>query len=267
MENFKPENKAENELSLEEKLEKSEAENKDLKEKLDNREKLLKIIAHDLRSPIGNNTVFIDHLNESIKNKTMTEHELPVYLEMLSTQSRNTYKLLVDLFEWVKIQQGGIKPELLPTDLYAEVENSIASLKEIAKRKEVDLENKISSENVKILADSNMLNTIVRNLTSNAIKYTEKGGNIIISSKNNNDNVEIHISDDGVGLSDDAKQNIFDVLNPSKEGTEGEKGTRFGLSICKEFVEKMNGTIRVESEGEGKGTTFIITLPAGEKSK
>jgi signal transduction histidine kinase len=105
-----------------------------------------------------------------------------------------------------------------------------------------------------------MLKTVIRNLCSNAIKFTQEKGCILITCKNEDDLVKIYVKDDGMGLSEDRKNKLFDGTGYTTLGTNGEKGTGFGLPMCKEMIEKMNGTIEVESEGLGKGTTFIITL-------
>ncbi len=269
MENFNNEasnNSLEKAMSLEEKVEKLEAENKELKDKLENRDKLLGILAHDLRSPLGLTTVMVDSLLTSVKEDSATDKQERAFLEMISVQSKNTFKLLEDLLAWIRIQKEGISVEMLNIDLSKNVNDSISPLLGIAKEKEIKLENKVPN-NTNISTDTNMLQTVIRNITSNAIKYTHKGGNISILSEQKGNVVEVHIADDGIGLSEKSKNEIFSSLAASRPGTEGEKGTRFGLAICKEFMEKMNGSIRVESEGEGKGTTFILTLPTEKKDQ
>ena len=254
----------EKELSLDERVKKLEVENKELKDKLENREKLFRIIAHDLRGPVGNTTVFIKLLSEYVKDGSISNEELADNLDIIYKNSEETSKLLEDLLTWGNLQQDGIKPEILAMNLVNQVENSIAPLLQIAKNKNINLENKVSG-NIEILADRVMLETVIRNLSSNAIKFTNSDGNISISSEKRNNLVEIYIKDDGVGLNDDQKKNLFESIGVSTKGTNKEKGTGLGISICKEMVEKMGGTIKVESEGEGKGTTFTVTLPEGGK--
>jgi len=261
--NEAPEIPVERELSLAKKLEISEAKNKELQEKLEYIKKLFGIIAHDLKGPVNTTTVFTELLSEYIKDGSITMEELADNLDMIYRNSDATSKLLEDLLTWSRLQLDEIKPEILAMNLAKEIEISVAPLLLAMKQKEIKFENKIPND-LDILADSNMLQTVVRNLSSNAIKFTNQGGNISISCEKKDNLVEIHITDDGVGLSEDKVKNLFESTGISTLGTNEEKGTGFGLSICKEMVEKMGGNIKVISEGKSKGTTFIVTLPAGE---
>jgi signal transduction histidine kinase len=257
MENFKPENKAENELSLEKRLEISEAKNKEYEE-------TIKIIGHDLKGPITAWSNIVNILimraegGDSIDNK-----ELVDILKEITKNSDNISKLLENILEWNKLKQEGKKPEMFVLDLSSEINNSTAVLSEIIKAKGVKLENQVSKD-IKVLANSNMIQTVLRNLSSNAIKYTNEGGNIVISSEKSDDNIKILIKDDGVGINKEKLEKLFKNIVVSSEGTKGETGTGLGLLLCKENVEKMGGTISVESE-EGKGTTFTISLPSGKE--
>ena len=256
----------EKELSLDERVKKLEVENKELKDKLENREKLFRIISHDLKGPVSNTAIFIKLLSEYIKDGSISNEELINNLDTILQNSENTSKLLEDLLTWSKLQQDEIKPEILVMNLTNQVENSIALLLQKAKEKNINFENKVSG-NIEILADRVMLETVIRNLSSNAIKFTNSGGNISISYEKKNNLVEIYIKDDGIGLKDEQKKNLFESIGVSTNGTGKETGTGLGISICKEMVEKMGGNIKVESEGEGKGTTFIVTLPTEEGGK
>lgn len=254
----------EQEASKLEKMEKLEKENEELKGKLENMKKLFRIIAHDLKTPVGNTAVFINLLSKELKNGNMSKEELIENLDMVSRSSEATHKLLEDLLKWTRLQQEGMKPEISTLELANQVEDSIAPLIQTAKEKGVNLKNKVSKD-IDIFADGNMLNAIIRNLSSNAIKFTKGGEQVSISSLRKGDQVEIYVKDNGVGLNEEQVKKLFDNVGFSNEGTNGEKGTGFGLSICKEMLYLMNGTIRAESEGEGKGTTFIVTLPSGDK--
>lgn len=254
----------EQEASHIEKMEKLEKDNEELKGKLENMKKLFRIIAHDLKTPVGNIAVFIDLLSKELKDGNMSKEELTENMEMISRSSEATHKLLEDLLKWTRLQQEGMKPEISTLELSNQVEDSILPLIQTAKEKGVSLENEVPKD-IDVLADGNMLNAIIRNLSSNAIKFTKGGERISISSLPKGDQVEIYVKDNGVGLNEEQVGKLFDNVGFSNEGTKGEKGTGFGLSICKEMLSLMNGTIRAESEGEGKGTTFIVTLPAGVK--
>lgn len=267
MENFVMEGeKINTEISKESELQlKNESlvkENKELKDKLETSNQLIRIISHDLKTPIGNTrgllglylSEFDDFSKEEIKNSLLWLYE----------QSKNTEKLLYDLLELNRLQKDGIIPEIKNLNLEEQIEEALLTVRENASRKKIDLSVEINEEsfnNSEVKADPLMLQTVIRNLTSNAVKFTNEGGKILISYKQDNNLMKIFIKDDGVGLSEERINNLFKKIRETTEGTNKEKGTGFGLSICKLMIEKMGGNISVESEGEGKGSTFIITLP------
>jgi two-component system, sensor histidine kinase and response regulator len=257
-------------LSPEEKLlekfkvenEKLLAKNKELEEKVESRDQFIEIIAHDLKSPMSGINNLVNLLLEKVD--TMPKEQMIFLLSAISQQGESTYRLLEDLLEWVKFQKDGIKPEISNLKLLNQIEDAIAPLLQIAKNKEIKLDNQVSNKDIEVQAGSMMLKTVIRNLTSNSIKFTKKGGNILISSKIKGDTLEITVSDDGVGLNEKTKESLFKGIVSSSTGTNNEKGTGLGLSLCYEMVTKMGGTIRAESEGQGKGSQFIITLPKGK---
>jgi len=132
---------------------------------------------------------------------------------------------------------------------------------EAAKGKEIAISYDIP-EDLSVFADRNMLESIIRNLSSNAVKFTPKGGSVYVSAKSMPDNsVEISIKDTGIGMGKDITDNLFRLdIDTSRKGTEDELSTGLGLIICKDFIEKHGGKLRVESE-EGKGSTFYFTIP------
>lgn len=245
--------------------EKLRDEIKKLKIQLEVRDKLFKILSHDLRAPIGNFSIVIDYLLENLENGSSNNEELVEMMTEISKQSKSMAQLLMNLMKWIKLQNEGINPKFEIIDLVNQINDSIAPLLSSAKEKEINIKNK-GTEKINIVGDPDMLQLIIRNITSNAIKFTENGGNILISFKNEKDNVEIYIKDDGIGLDENNIKSLFENIGNSELGTKGEKGTGLGLSLCKEMIEKMGGSISVESEGEGKGTTFIVTLPTGKNS-
>jgi len=250
-------------LQLEEMREENKilkAENERINNVLKDNRILIHIIAHDLKGPIGTNGVLADVLVSYLNDGSVTKEELKKGLEDISKNSEGAFNLLEELVTWVRLKEDGLKPEMLSLKLEDQVNESIEPLLVQAERKGVDFKNQTSSD-VNILADSNMLKTVIRNLSSNAIKFTEENkGEIIISSEKVNNFIKIYIKDNGVGLSANQQNQLFNGTGITTTGTNGEKGTGFGLPMCKELIEKMNGTIEVESEGEGKGTKFIITL-------
>ena len=232
--------------------------NKELVESNNTKDKLFSIIAHDLRSPFNSILGFSDLLFENLQEfETAETKEL---LGIINASAKNTLVLLDNLLNWAKSQTGQInfKPEkVVLSPIIQEVfelSNSSAKNKNI-------LLNYIQSEEIVVLADPNMIKTVLRNLISNAIKFTNSKGKIDLTALQNNNFIEIAVSDNGVGMSNETRKKLFDIsTNITTKGTANEKGSGLGLILCKEFVEKHGGKIWIESE-EGKGSDFKFTLP------
>ncbi len=238
--------------------EKAEENEIQLKELNATKDKLFSIIAHDLRSPfnsiLGFSSLLIDEIKE-INSEKPTE-----YINLINSAVNNTLILLDNLLSWAKSQTGQIvfKPEEinLTSVIYKiiELSNSIAEIKNISL-------NHNPSDEIEVYTDQNMLKTVLRNLISNAIKFTQPGGNINVFAISKQNQVEITISDDGVGMNKETINILFKIdTNYTTTGTANEEGSGLGLVLCKEFVEKLGGNIWVESE-EGKGSDFKFTLP------
>ncbi len=222
--------------------------------------KFFSIIAHDLRSPFNAILGFSELLLK--KHKQYDDEEREKYLEYLHESSKNTYELVENLFTWAISQSSIIKftPENL--DIKTIVSLAISKNEGAANRKDIKLVNNIVDEII-ISADKNMLNTVLRNLISNSVKFTHKNGKVTVSYKLNNKLgfVEISVTDTGIGMSDEQMKSLF-VINEkeSYQGTDNEQGSGLGLILCKEFVEKHKGEIWAEST-IGKGSIFHFTLP------
>ena len=227
------------------------------------KDKFLSIIAHDLKSPFNSMLGFSSLLNDNF-NEYSTE-EIKKFFAAIHFGIKNTYKLLENLLLWSRTQIGGIDFNPEKINLYLTSVDSIKLLNQLSEDKTIIIKNQIS-ENLYINADKYMISTIIRNLISNAIKFTPKGGEITINTnkirdKNNRKFTEILIADNGVGISKEMQLRLFDISkNTSTAGTENEKGTGLGLILCKEFTEKHNGKIKVESK-EGSGSVFSFTIP------
>jgi signal transduction histidine kinase len=158
------------------------------------------------------------------------------------------------------LQSGRIKVEKGVINL-AEMGVEIINLyKDAADNKQLELVNNIN-ENILVYADKYMIDTIIRNFVSNSIKFTNSGGKIIIKGVINGDNAEVSVTDSGIGISIENQKNLFRIDEQfRRDGTANEKGTGLGLILCKEFIEKNNGVLWVESE-EGKGSRFSFTVP------
>ncbi|PKP22063.1 MAG: hypothetical protein CVU02_00780 [Bacteroidetes bacterium HGW-Bacteroidetes-19] len=226
------------------------------------KDKFFSIIAHDLRSPFNGFLGLTEEMVMDLPNLTM--NQIQKFAVTIRTSATNLYRLLNNLLEWTQAQKGTISFSPNNLNLLVLADECLILVKESAKMKEIDLVLDIP-EKLEIFADKNMIQTVIRNFVSNAVKFTHKGGNVSLTAKKNSNNeIEVSISDTGIGMSAQMIEDLFriDVQNVRK-GTEGELSTGLGLQLCKEFVEKHNGTIWVESS-EGIGTTFSFTLPSKE---
>ena len=227
------------------------------------KDKFFSIIAHDLRSPFSSFLGLTQIMSEELPNLTMDEIK-EIALTMRSSAT-NLFNLLENLLQWARVEQGLIPFNPKIVQLRAMVSESIAMVLEPAKNKGIDLTCDIP-DNIEVIADSNMFQTIIRNLISNAMKFTPKGGKICLSAKASSDkSVEISIKDSGIGMSRALVDNLFRTdVQTSRKGTEGEPSSGLGLMLCKEFIEKHGGKIWAESE-EGKGSIFYFTLTIGNR--
>lgn len=227
------------------------------------KDKLFSIIGHDLRSPFNSILGFSKLLLDN--HKEYDESQRETYLKIINNSSQKTYQLLENLLTWSQSQTGTIKftPEKINIKKLTHEVNSL--LEESASNKNIKLLANID-EDLSISADKNMINTVIRNLVSNAIKFTPKGGVIKVESntfidETNTELAKISVQDNGVGISPVIQSKLFKLTeNITTKGTEDESGNGLGLIICKEFVEKNGGTIWVESEID-KGSTFHFTIP------
>jgi len=223
------------------------------------KDKFFSIIAHDLRSPLISFLGITKLLAEDLPNLTI--NEIQDMARGMEKSADGLFCLLENLLEWSRLQRGLINLCLDKLGLRQNVAKTVETLVELARKKEIEIENQIPEELV-VTVDENMLASIIRNLVSNALKFTYKGGRIDIDAKSlDEDFVQVSISDNGIGMDADILNNIFNKnVQTSRQGTNGEPSSGLGLIICKDFIEKHNGKIWAESE-EGKGSTFYFTLP------
>ena len=227
-----------------------------LKELNTTKDKLFSIIAHDLRTPFTN----IIGLTGLLIDNSIDFEESEKYIKILNSSAKNTLILLDNLLNWAKSQTGQLifKPE--KTIISNVIQEIIALNKLHADTKSISV-SYTSSNDLEVFADVNMLRTVLRNLISNAIKFTNTGGHVNIKSILKNKHVEISISDNGIGMNEEKHKSLFEIIsNTTTLGTANENGSGLGLVLCKEFVNKNGGTIWAESE-EGKGSCFKFTLP------
>jgi len=222
------------------------------------KDKFFSIIAHDLKSPFNAIVGFSELLMEQINEKNYEGiHE---YAKIISQSSLQAMDLLMNLLEWSRAQSGRmlfIPEKMKLVDL---IEENILLFQGIARQKSITI-NKFLPDKITVFADESMIGTVLRNLISNAIKFTSKGGEINISAVKRLKEVLVSVSDNGIGIAPQRLEKLFRIdEGDSTRGTNDEKGTGLGLILCKEFVENHGGTIGAESK-EGKGSTFYFSLP------
>ncbi len=219
--------------------------------------KVFAIVAHDLRSPLTS----MQGILFLMKSGDLSKTEKDDFLEKLETSVQRNIDVMEDLLSWAKEQMQGITFAKEKVHLFEAVNSVILKQEESAEKKGVILKNEVSKD-VEILADKNGLDLILRNLLSNSIKFTNADDEIRFTCTENENSVQLCVIDTGVGMSEEVIDKVFSntSISFSKRGTMGEVGTGFGLSLVKEFVKKLDGTLSVKSE-EGKGSTFCIEFP------
>ncbi len=234
------------------------AANEQLQELNASKDKFFSIIAHDLRGPFSTLLMMTEFVLESFE--TMSQSDLKYKLERMQVSAERLLTLLQNLLTWARIQRGAIQYEPVSFDLAAVVEDNLLLLESRADHKGVTLTNGIQTE-LQVYGDPQMVDTILRNLFSNAMKFTERGGSIHVSADVSGKMVDVLVADTGCGINEAGLSKIFRIdAQYTRTGTEGERGSGLGLVLCRELVEQQGGSIRVDSI-VGEGTTFRFTLP------
>jgi PAS domain S-box-containing protein len=233
-------------------------QNRKLAEANATKNKFFKIIGHDLKSPIGQIVNFASLIEDNFEH--YSDADLIKFIKLMKETSFNSLKLLDNLLTWASSQANSISFQPIECNLHYAVETTIELLRRNAGEKNIEIVNQIDSE-IELFADRNMLSTILRNLISNAVKFTFENGSVTISAVQGSNQTVISIADNGCGISDSTKEKLFKIESGvSTRGTNNEKGTGLGLILCKEFVDKHNGEIWIKSE-EGKGSVFSFSIP------
>ncbi len=237
-------------------LKKSEQE---LKELNVTKDKFFSIIAHDLKNPFNIILGYSDLLSDDFEY--YNDKDKIKFISEINRSAKTTFNLLENLLTWAQSQQGKIKIQKENLNLLELVQMAVTPYTPNSRNKNITIEIDIT-ENKIILADKYTMSTVISNLINNAVKFTPENGKIKITSSVNLSWVEIFIEDTGVGMSKNQQNNLFNINNKNNStlGTNKESGTGLGLMLCKEFVEKNNGTIQVKSK-IGRGSIFIIKLP------
>ncbi len=245
-------------VMLEKTLNQLNKTNEELNQLNASKDKFFSIISHDLKSPFNSILGFSELLHEQIKNKDYSEIEL--YSELVNKSATKAFDLLMNLMEWSRSQTGRITYNPESFDIVETILEMISLFQEIAEQKNIQILSSLPPQLI-IFADKAMINTIFRNLISNAIKFTPMEGSITVSIVENEHHYLFSVRDSGIGIPKDQIYKLFRIdEHYTTKGTNQETGTGLGLILCKEFVEKHSGQIWVESE-EGKGSTFSFTIP------
>ena len=231
---------------------------KQLQQLNNTKNKLFSIISHDLRGPVGSIKQGLEmitsgkKLDENFKNRLLDE---------LKIASKTTFNLLENLLNWSRIQSHSIDLNPKSFVLNEAIINNVDLLQPNAKLKSINV-NINAYKLINVFADNDAVNLVIRNLLTNAIKFTPENGTVTVSASDKGKEIEVVISDTGVGMSEEVIAKIFRATsNYTTFGTKGEKGSGLGLILCKEFVEKNGGELSVKSE-VGSGTSFAFTIPA-----
>lgn len=224
----------------------------------EDKNKFFSILSHDLRGPFSSLLGFSDMLLRNIDK--YDSDKIKTHVEYINEISNNTYNLLEDLLLWSGSQSGNLKFEpamINVSELYREI---IRTMSPSIGNKKITLRY-IADENATVFGDLDMLNTVLRNLISNSIKFTHEGGEILLSCNNLNNCTLLSVSDNGIGIPEKDQAKLWNITTTyTVKGTNGETGTGMGLILCKDFIEKHGGKIWVESKN-GQGSTFKMTLP------
>lgn len=235
-----------------------EKQKKELERANATKDKFFSIIAHDLKNPFASLIGASDLLVEN--SEELSREQIQTFSGIINKSARQAHRLLENLLTWSRMQTGSIAWKPKEIDLWDLVNEVVILHTGSAENKEIEIKASIH-EDLRIMADPNMINTVVRNLVSNAIKFTPRGGKINVSSYFNEKYIEIWVSDSGIGIDSEDQKKLFRIDEQvTNNGTENETGTGLGLLLCKEFVERHKGKIWVESS-LGKGSVFKFSLP------
>ncbi|MCX7832634.1 MAG: HAMP domain-containing histidine kinase [Ignavibacteria bacterium] len=254
-----------NEITYFKELEKKLKEYTDeLKELNRSKDKYFSILAHDLRGPFTALLGFSNLLKEDFDY--LSREEIKHYISLINSSSKNIYGLIENLLQWSRLQTGRLEYQPANTNLNLLVEEVVLLYKSQANSKYIDIIEDIPT-NTYVYADENMLRSVLQNLVSNSIKFSDEGGKVIISAEENNNKYKITVSDTGIGIHPEVIDKLFKIdFHYTTPGTRDERGSGLGLILCKEFIEKHGSHIEVKSE-QKIGTTISFDLKKGKVLK
>lgn len=227
------------------------------------KDKLMSVLAHDLRGPVGNFGAAIEMLLEDFENQD--KNLIRQTLEHLRKSASDIMILLQNLLEWSRNRTQSHASDPLLFDLSGIISENISLLADTALQKNIRLH--YQPQKIKVFADRNMISSVLRNLISNAIKFSNPGSDVNITASENNETATVKVGDSGIGIDPDKLKTIFSPDNfHSTWGTANEKGSGLGLKLCADFIRKNYGSIKAESQ-PGKGSVFTFTLPLNTPTK
>ena len=224
------------------------------------KEKLLSVMSHDIKSPLNSLKGMLQILNQG----AIDQDDFRSYTRYIESDLNNTSMMVENVLYWTASQMKGIHAKVEPFDLKTAVEENIRLVRTIATNKNLVVHHNLS-EATEILADKNILNLVLRNLISNAIKFSFEGGEINIATSMKGGSLIIEVCDQGVGMSVEKRDDLFaSRTTVSATGTMNEKGTGLGLALCREYLKEAGGDLQVESTPD-KGSVFRVTIPLGSR--
>lgn len=235
---------------------------RELKEQIAIKDKFFSIIAHDVRNPFTGIINYTKILQT--QDRTIDPEELKRIFKIINTTATQGYDLLENLLKWSKSQTGSLQITPVCLSLLNSIESCVHLVENQSRGKNITLRVDVDSA-LTVNTDKDMFETIIRNLISNAVKFTNPDGMVTVFSQFDDHEIRILVQDNGIGISPDEKEKLFriDSKLQSRKGTADETGSGLGLILCSEFAMQLGGAITFESE-EGNGTTFILHLPAGK---
>lgn len=248
-------------LELKHSREKIQESEKSLRELNATKDKFFSIISHELKNPFAG----LISLSEILMNIDVSDaQQIAKFSGMLNQLTHQVYELLENLLEWSRLQTGNLKTSIEECDLIKIIRHVTALYETTASNKNINLSFKAEDDSVAVMADETMLDTILRNLISNALKFTPENGKVIVRLSENETFINVCVEDNGVGIDKSNLSKLFRLDEHfTTKGTAKEKGTGLGLILCKELAEKNKGRLSVESEA-GKGSKFTLSIPKPE---
>lgn len=233
----------------------------ELEDTIESRDKLYSVIAHDLRSPLGSLKMMGNAISMMV-DKEKVGDEVYEMIQMMNKTSEEVFLLLDNLLKWAKNRLHKQSIYKQATDINSIIDSTIEIYIPVAAQKSVKILPQGLDCEMDGIVDIDMLKTIIRNLVSNAIKFSQPGGSILVSTSKKDDFIEVRVKDSGIGIKPEDQDKLLKAnTHFTTYGTNNEKGSGLGLMLCKDFVELHDGRLWFESE-YGKGTTFIFTLKA-----